>query len=86
MSSILEKHKSLIKIAGLLIIVPPIVAFFAGAGAGTILNGLAWLLGAIYSIFGLVSILLGFALLIYVGWLAYKDGDLDLSRFGIARK
>lgn len=56
-----------------LIAVPLIFAFLAGAGAGTVFNGLAGLLGVMFSIFGGPSIVVGLLLMAWVGWNVWRD-------------
>lgn len=73
MSNMSKYHVPLVT-AAYLISVPLIVAFFAGAGAGTVLDSLAGMLGVFFGIFGGASIAVGILLLLWVGWRAWRDG------------
>lgn len=60
--------------------VPLVLAFFAGAGAGTVFDPLADFAGTIFSIFGGASLILGAALLLWTLWSAWRAGELTASK------
>ena len=55
--------------------VPLVLAFFAGAGAGTVFDPLA-----AFAIFGGASLILGAALLLWTLWSAWRAGELTASK------
>jgi len=57
-----------------LITVPLVVAFFGGAGAGTVFDGFARFLSTMFSIFGIASLIVGAALLAWVVWSDWRAG------------
>ncbi|MFK7836725.1 MAG: hypothetical protein AB8B60_10930 [Sulfitobacter sp.] len=63
-----------------MVFVPLVFAFVAGAGAGTVFDGLATFAGTMWSIFGGASLILGLVLLGWVGWSAWRAGDLGTSK------
>jgi hypothetical protein len=69
-----SKYRAPAITASLMIVVPLMFAFFAGAGAGTFLDGFAGMLGAFFSIFGWVSMIVGAVLMLWVGWNVLRDG------------
>lgn len=69
-----EQHRVPVTIAIWLIALPLVVAFFAGAGAGTAFDGLAGFLSTVFGIFGGASLLVGIALLLWVAWREWKLG------------
>ena len=80
--SFFEKDRVPFLTAIWMIVLPLVFAFFAGAGAGTIFNGLASFLGALVRIFGGASLLFGILLLGWVVWRAYQAGDLPIKPRG----
>ncbi|MEW9918189.1 hypothetical protein AB2B41_01120 [Marimonas sp. MJW-29] len=56
---------------------PLVLAFFAGAGAGTALDTIAGYAGAIFDIFGGASLILGAALLVWTVWSAWRAGEMS---------
>lgn len=55
---------------------PLVLAFLAGAGAGTIFAPVAVFAGTLWSIFGGVSLIAGLILLGWTVWSAWRAGDL----------
>ena len=62
------RSRTLLRLAAWMIGLPLVLAFFAGAAAGTFLDGLAGVAGAVFAVFGWISIALGVVLLAWVGW------------------
>lgn len=60
--------------AAWMILVPLVIAFFSGAGAGIFFDGLARMLGAFFAIYGVASIIAGLLLMLWVGWNVWRDG------------
>ena len=50
------------------------MAILSGAGAGTAFDGLAGMLGVIFSVYGWASIILGMLLVLWVGSSFWRDG------------
>lgn len=63
-----------------LITVPLVVAFFAGAGAGTVFDGFAGFLSTMFGIFGGASLIVGVALLAWVIWSVWRTGTSGQTR------
>jgi hypothetical protein len=60
--------------------VPLALAFLAGAGAGTVFDGIATYAGALWSIFGGASLILGVLLLLWTLWSAWRAGELSSGK------
>lgn len=58
---------------------PLLLAFLAGAGAGTVFDGLARFAGTFWAIYGGASILLGGLLLLWVVVSAWRAGMLRVG-------
>lgn len=69
----LQKYRVPFITAVWMIAVPLALAFLAGAGAGTALDGLAGFMGVLFGIFGGASIVFGVMLMLWVGWKAWRD-------------
>ncbi|KIN62538.1 hypothetical protein Z946_1398 [Sulfitobacter noctilucicola] len=59
-----------------MIAIPLVLAFLAGAGAGTVFDPLASFLGTLWSIFGGASLILGALLMLWVLWSAWRGSKL----------
>ncbi|MFC6635953.1 hypothetical protein GV827_05055 [Sulfitobacter sp. JBTF-M27] len=77
---LLETRYAPLMTAGWMIGVPLVLAFFAGAGAGTVFDPLAAFAGTVFSIFGGASLILGAALLLWTLWSAWRAGELTASK------
>jgi len=73
----LQEHRVPFVTAIWMIVLPLVFAFLAGAGAGTVFNGLASFLGTLTSIFGGASLLCGVGLLVWVFWKAWQARDAN---------
>lgn len=74
---VFDRYKELTVVAVWMIAVPLVLAFIAGAGAGTIFDGLATFAGTFWSIYGGASLILGVLLLGWTFWAAWRAGELS---------
>lgn len=68
-----EQNRVPFTVAIWLIALPLVIAFFAGAGAGTAFNGFAGFLATLFAMFGGASLIVGLLLLLWVGWRQWKS-------------
>lgn len=74
---LLERRYAPLMTAVLMIGIPLVLAFKAGAGAGTVFDPIASFAGTLWEIFGGASLILGVLLLIWTLWSAWRTGDLS---------
>lgn len=76
---LLETRYAPLMTAGLMIGIPLLLAFKAGAGAGTVLAPLTDFAGTLWSVYGGASLILGTALLAWTLLSAWRAGELTDS-------
>ena len=74
---LLETRYAPLMTAALMIGVPLVLAFKAGAGAGTVFEPIATFAGTLWEIFGGASLILGVLLLVWTLWSAWRAGELS---------
>ena len=73
---LLETRYAPLMTAVLMIALPLVLAFKAGAGAGTVFEPIAGFAGTLWDIFGGASLILGVLLLVWTLWSAWKAGEI----------
>ena len=76
--TLFERRYAPLMTAALMICVPLVLAFKAGAGAGTVFDPVATFAGTLWEIFGGVSLILGLLLLGWTLWSAWRAGELTV--------
>lgn len=71
-----RKYRAPVKTAFWMIGISLVCGFIGGAGAGTVFDSLARLIGAIWSSVGWVAVIVAVAILCWVAWSAFRAGDL----------
>jgi len=74
---LLETRYAPLMTAALMIGIPLLLAFKAGAGEGTVLAPITDFAGTLWSAFGGASLILGSLLLVWTLWSAWRAGELS---------
>lgn len=74
---LLETRYAPLMTAFLMIGIPLVLAFKAGAGMGTVFEPIAAFAGTLWEIFGGASLIIGVLLLVWTLWSAWRTGDLS---------
>ena len=72
----LEKRYAPLMTAALMIGLPLVLAFKAGAGSGTVFDPIAGFAETVWEIYGGASLILGILLLLWTLWSAWRAGEL----------
>ncbi len=74
-----EKHRVPLITSVWMIAVPLVLAFFAGAGAGTVFDPIATFAGTLWAIYGGASLILGVLLLGWVLWSVWRGQSNEMN-------
>ena len=75
--TLLETRYAPLMTAALMIGVPLVLAFKAGAGMGTVFEPIATFAGTLWQIFGGASLILGVLLLVWTLWSGWRAGEFS---------